>query len=103
MKNYRNRVWYKIEGLDAFSIEFVPTELKSKVDSLAIYASLLFPHLGFKDKRYHVEVIYRPYVPDNAKYWQLFENDKNLQLFLENVGIFNENDSSGCKEGHLGK
>ena len=84
MKNYRNRVWDEIEGLDAFSIEAVPRELNTKADSLAVFASLLLPHLEFKDKKYQIEVVYRALIPDNIDFWQVFENEKSLQLFLEN-------------------
>ena len=44
LKNYWNRVWDEIEGLDAFSIEAIPRELNTKVDSLVISTSLLLPH-----------------------------------------------------------
>ena len=78
LTNYQNRVWDEIEGLDTFSIEAIPRELNSKVDSLAVSTSLLLPHPKFKDKKYQIKVVYRALVPDNIDYWQVFENDKIL-------------------------
>ena len=52
LKNYWNRVWDEIEGLDAFSIKAIQRKLNTKVDSLAISASLLLPDSKFKDKKY---------------------------------------------------
>ncbi|OYD05996.1 hypothetical protein CHM34_18690 [Paludifilum halophilum] len=54
LKNYRNGVWDEIEGLDAFSIEAVPREMNTKADSLLVFASLLLPHLEFKDTKYQI-------------------------------------------------
>ena len=32
--------------------------------------------------KYEVEVRHKPYVPDNVKSWQVFEDDKQIQKFL---------------------
>jgi hypothetical protein len=37
----------------------------------------------FPDRKYKVEVKYRPVVPDNIKYWQVFEDDKQIEIFLK--------------------
>ena len=37
----------------------------------------------FPDRKYKVEVKYRPVVPDNIKYWQVFEDDKQIESFLK--------------------
>jgi hypothetical protein len=50
----------------------------------------------FPEKSYKVEVKYRPAVPDNMKHWQVFENDKQIEIFLkmenefENLNIDDE-------------
>ena len=98
LKNYRNRIWDEIEGLDAFSIRAVPREMNTKVDSLAVSASLLLPHLDFKDKKYQIKIIYRSTIPDNTESWQVFNDDKSLQLFLENDKSSFESESSGNSE-----
>ena len=78
LKNYRNRVWDEIEGLDAFSIRAVPREMNTKVDSLVVSTSLLLPHLDFKDRKYHIEIIYQSAIPNNTESWQVFNDDKSL-------------------------
>ena len=69
LKNYRNRVWDEIEGLDTFSIKSIPREMNSKANSLEVSASLLLPHPEFKDKKYQVEIVYRSSVLDNIEAW----------------------------------
>ncbi|XP_059077939.1 uncharacterized protein LOC131876533 [Cryptomeria japonica] len=66
----RNRVWDEIEAFDAFSIEVVPREFNSKVDSLAISAALPIPYPDFTTDTYRVELVYRPSVLDNSESWQ---------------------------------
>ncbi len=77
-------MWDEIEGLDAFSIKVVPRELNTKADSLVVSASLLLPHPNFKDKKYQIEIIYLSIFPDNVESWKVFNDDRSLQLFLEN-------------------
>ena len=67
LKNYRNRVWDGIEGLDAFSIKVVPQEMNTRADSLVVSTSLLLPHPEFKDKKYQIEIVYRPSIPNNIE------------------------------------
>lgn len=50
LQNYRNKVWDKIEDLDAFSIQVVPREKNVREDMLATSLSLLLPYPEFKDK-----------------------------------------------------
>ena len=66
LKNYRNRVWDEIEGLDAFSIRAIPREMNTKADSLAVSTSLLLPHPYIKDKKYQIKIIYQSVVLDNT-------------------------------------
>ena len=34
------------------------------------------------DGRYEIEVMHKPFVPDNVKSWQVFEDDKQMQKLL---------------------
>ena len=72
LKNYRNRVWDEIEGLDAFSMEVAPREMNTKDNSLVVSTSLLLLHPKFKDKKYQIEVVYRAPIPNNIDSWQFF-------------------------------
>ncbi|KAH9289862.1 hypothetical protein KI387_033979, partial [Taxus chinensis] len=33
---------------------------------------------------YNVEVLTRPVVPDNIKHWEVFDDDSQVQRFLQN-------------------
>lgn len=69
--------------------------MNSKEDSLAISTSLLLPHPEFKDKKYQIEIVYRMLIPDNIEDWKVFNDDKNLKLFLENVeGLCKDDEGS---------
>lgn len=94
LENYRNIIWDEIEDLNTFSITTVPREMNTKAYSLAIFASLLLPHPD-KDKKYQIEIIYQSIVLDNIESVQVFNDDKSLQLFLENDKSSFEQESSG--------
>ncbi|KAH9319307.1 hypothetical protein KI387_021076, partial [Taxus chinensis] len=33
---------------------------------------------------YNVEMLTRPAIPDNIKHWQVFNNDVQVQMFMQN-------------------
>ena len=51
-----------------------------------------------------MEIVNRPSIPDNSKYWQVFEDDMQIKRFLELSGEFvnthfdNENDKDEAPE-----
>jgi hypothetical protein len=51
-------------------------------DALATSASV-FKIPIFPNKKYEIEVKNRPAVPDNVKYWQVFEDEKHVEIFLQ--------------------
>ena len=58
-------------------------------DSLAVSASLFVPPLPPR-LNYDVQVKYRPSLPDNVKFWRVFENDGELSKFLQSVDEFSD-------------
>jgi hypothetical protein len=84
------RVNEPMEDFNSFNISFIPREKNQKLDSLALVASLS----NLKDiqskSSFQVTRIFRPSIPNNQEYLQVFENDEQLNAFLAN-----END---CKE-----
>jgi hypothetical protein len=38
--------------------------------------------------RYEIEMRYIPSIPDNIKYWQLFEDDQQIKIFMEVIDEF---------------
>lgn len=102
LRNYRNRVWDEIEDFDAFSIQIVPREKNTREDLLATSVSLLLPHPEIEENQYKVEVLFRPNVPDNVEAWQVFNNDKQIQAFMEGSNQFAdqyfEGNPSACRK-----
>ena len=51
--------------------------------------------------KYKVDIVNRPSIPDNSKYWPVFEDDMQIKIFLELSGEFinsqvdSENDNFG--------
>jgi hypothetical protein len=88
LRSYRNEVWDLVENFfSEYDISFIPREENFVVDSLAISASNFRIPIPPKLK-YDVEVKYRPSIPDNVKYWKVFEDDLELKKFLESVDEF---------------
>jgi ribonuclease HI len=88
LKNYRNEVWDLIDSFFlAFNISFIPREENSPANFLSFSASLLeVPALPTAGS--NVEIRYRPFVPDNAKHWKVFEDDPEIEKFLQSIDDF---------------
>jgi hypothetical protein len=57
------------------------------VDALATSA-YVFKIPIFPNIKYEIEVKHRPTVPDNIKYWHIFEDDKQVERFLQMTDEF---------------
>jgi hypothetical protein len=57
------------------------------VDSLAMSAITFIPPMPPK-LSYEIQVKYRPSLPNNVKYWKVFEDDDELSRFLQVVDEF---------------
>jgi len=58
-------------------------------DSLAVSTSLFVPLLRRK-MSYDIQVKYMPSLPDNVRFWKVFENDDELSKFLQVVDEFSD-------------
>lgn len=80
LKSYRNEVWDYIEIFYAFSINWTKRSNNILVDFMA---NLAVKHNDIPlDDITQVEIKARPFVPDNVKSWQAFDDDKDLLRFL---------------------
>jgi hypothetical protein len=70
-----------IHAFTYFKITHVPRAMNELADSLAISAFSFIPPLPPK-LNYEVQVKYRPSLPDNVKFWKVFEDDAELTRFL---------------------
>ena len=72
----------------------VPRYENTVVDSLAIAAGKFrTPNAG--QREYKVGIVNRPSILDNSKYWQVFEDDMQIKIFLELSGEFVNNHIDG--------
>jgi hypothetical protein len=90
LKRYRHVVWDSIQMFDAFSIEAVQREQNEKDDSLVVAAFTLLPcdDLMFGNSR--MEILFRLSVADNYEHCQIFHDDAQVIIFLNNVQEFVE-------------
>jgi hypothetical protein len=77
----------------------IPRGKNQIADALATLA-LVFKIPIFPSKKYEIEFKHRPSVPDNIKYWQVFEENKQVDKFLQMSGefaILNIDDECCCE------
>jgi len=67
----------------------VPCIQNSIVDALAKAASSLKIPMNSSNK-FEIHVKHHPTVPDNQRYWQVFQDDEEIDDFLQNKGNFKE-------------
>ena len=72
-----------------FELSYIPRDLNHLANSLTVYASLFVPSLPPR-LRYDIQVKYRPSLPDNVKFWKVFENDDELSKVLQLVDEFSD-------------
>jgi ribonuclease HI len=88
LRSYKDEVRDLIDNFfSAFNISFIPREKNALTDSLIVSASLFKISLSPMVK-YDVEIKYRPSVPDNVKHWKVFEDDLEIEKFLQSVDEF---------------
>lgn len=85
---YRNRVWDLLESFDAFNVKQVYRSKNLVANSLAQAASSLEPLAMEGLKKFTVELLSTPIVPDNIKNFQVFDDDKQILDFLTCSGVF---------------
>jgi hypothetical protein len=73
----------------AFNLSYISRETNKVVDSLVVVASNFRVPLKPKDS-YEINIKHRPSIPENIKHWQVFEDDQQLQKFLECIDEFSE-------------
>ena len=75
MRAYRNEVWDMLGNFfTEHTVQLVPRLDNLVADSLAVAAGKFdTPMAG--QKEYQIEMVNRPSIPDNSKYWKVFEDD----------------------------
>ena len=65
----------------------IPRDENMVADSLATVAGKFEAPAAWK-KKYKVEIVNRPSIPNNTKHWQVFEDYMQIKIFLEMSGEF---------------
>jgi ribonuclease HI len=87
LKAYIDEVLKAIQDFVDFKITYVPRAMNELADSLAVSACAFIPPLPHK-LTYVIQVKYRPSLPDNVKFWKVFEDDTELTRFLAVIDEF---------------
>jgi hypothetical protein len=82
LRAYRNLVMELLKAVLEYNLSVIPRGWNQIVDSLSTSASI-FKIPIFPNRKYEVEVKHTLAVPDNIKYWQVFEDDKQVERFLQ--------------------
>ena len=64
------------------TVQVIPRDENAVADSLATAAGK-FEDPAVGKKKYKVDIVNRPSILDNTKYWQVFENDMQIKMFME--------------------
>ncbi len=89
LKAYRDEVWRLKHSFDNCCISYIPRAENQLTDSLVVSASMFIPPLPPR-LVYEVQMKYRPSLPDNVQHWKFFEDDDEVNRFLQVIDEFSE-------------
>ena len=87
MRRYRNNSLDLIGCFEECKFNMIPRLQNCIADYLATRATV-FKFSIYPNRKYEIEVKHRPSILDNVKNWQVFEDDKQIQNFLNLIGEF---------------
>lgn len=79
---YQHELWNLIDSFDSLNITYIPRGQNQDSDLMAGMVAIFFPDFRLKKNKYYVELIFRPFMPDNISNWQVFEDDEKILEFL---------------------
>lgn len=89
LKAYKDEVWRLKDSFENFCISYIPRAKNQLAHSLAIFASLFIPPMPPR-LVYEVQMKYRPSLPDNVEHWKVFNDDDEINRFLQVIDEFFE-------------
>lgn len=66
----------------------IPREHNNSTNEIVVAASTLQLSEGLIKDKIKMEVIFRPSVPDNSEHWRVFDDEKQVIRFLDNLDEF---------------
>jgi len=94
MRAYRNAVLDILRLFPDFTLTCVPRAQNVIADSLATTTSNLKIPMNSNNKL-EIHVKHHPVVPDNERYWQVFQDDKEIEEFLRNESKYQDTSIDG--------
>ena len=89
LRAYKDEVWRLKDSFNSFCISYIPRAKNQLADSLAVSASMFIPPV-LPRLVYEVQVKYIPSLPDNVQHWKFFEDDDELNRFMQVIDEFSE-------------
>ena len=99
MRAYRNELWDMFGNYFTEHTIWVVHGYENILAGTLAVAARKFKTTTAGQWKYMVDIVNRPSIPDNSKYWQVFEDDMQIKIFLDLSGEFvntqvdNENDN----------
>ena len=87
MRSYKNLALDLLQNFTECNFTVVPRLQNAVADALVVSAAT-FKMPIHQNKRFEIEVKHRPAVPNNIKFWQVFNVDKHIERFLEGTNEF---------------
>lgn len=82
LRSYRNLVLDMLESFKEYHFSVIPRKKNAIVDALEVFASVFKIHTYPKGK-YEIEVKHMPTILDNMDHWEVFDDDKQINKFME--------------------
>jgi hypothetical protein len=80
-----------IDFFYAFSIKVIPREQNAQVNALVVATSLTNQCEILTFGEVKMDILYKPSILDNFDYWQVFDDNSQVERFMKNVGEFANN------------
>ena len=88
LKHYQSLVQSLTSHFLAFNILFIPRIQNANIDLIANVASIIIPSEDYSPHIFSIELIFRPYIPDNVTNWRVSNDNKDVLTFLTLEGSY---------------
>ena len=82
LERYEHEVWSLINSFDSSNIIHIPRWQNQDADLMTGMVAKPFPDLRLNKNKYYVELMFRPFIPDNISNWEAFKGDKHILELL---------------------
>jgi len=86
LKNYQHEVWRLTNYFKVFDIINVPSLRNATTYALVNADASMSPLRN----RFSIEIIYKPFVPDNVTNFHVFNDDQKILHFMDNANVFKD-------------